>query len=52
MAGGNPHPFGSAAWKKHNEEEVANRPTTHKGPRAPITPEEFERYQREGMPKE
>ncbi len=44
MAGGNPYPFGSKEWCDHNAKEIAGRPTTHKGPRKPITPEEFESY--------
>jgi hypothetical protein len=49
--GVNPFPFKSKEWHEHNAREVAARPTTHKGPRKPITPEEFENYRINGMPK-
>jgi hypothetical protein len=41
----NPGPkFGSPEWQAQVDAEVKARPTTHKGPRTPITPEEFESY--------
>jgi hypothetical protein len=40
---GNPHPFGSDAWKQHNDAEVASRPTARLD-RRPLTPEQLESY--------
>jgi hypothetical protein len=49
--GGNPYPFGSTQWQEHNAKEISDRPQAHKGPRAPITPEEFESYRPKDAPK-
>jgi len=41
MSAGNPHPYGSDAWKAHNAAEVASRPTAILN-RQPFTPQELE----------
>lgn len=41
----NPLPaFQSPEWHRRNAEEIANRPTTHKGPRPEFTGADFEKY--------
>jgi hypothetical protein len=47
---GNTYPYGSKEWQKHNEEEIASRPTAILK-RRPFTTDEFEKL-RSGTPME